>query len=338
MVIDNRIYSQLADTWWTEDTVLCLLRMHVNPCRFAYFREIIARMKINPRECRVLDIGCGGGFLSEEFARLGCRVVGVDASAESLETARARRHQRLRHRLSPCLRRATTLRRSRVRHRLLLRRAGHVRDLPAVIAEISRVLKPGSPFFFDTINRTWRSWFFYIKVAQDWDSMSYMPPNLHDWKMFIKPAELRVQLSASGLDMQEVLGFLPSIGPLKVISELRKLKRGEMSFGDYARQMQIVRLRDVLRPYGTRDQTGRIGGAASAIPLGCQRLTGCYCRGQENRHDRRFHPILFTFCGLPRLPQCFLDTDRLWGLLHRARSTPKISSRSSFRTRAWTET
>lgn len=250
MVIDNQIYSQLADTWWTEDTVLCLLRMHVNPCRFAYFREVIDRMKIDPRQCRVLDIGCGGGFLSEELARLGCRVVGVDASAESLETARA--HAAMsgfdidyRHAFAeqlPCDDREFDF-------VCCCDVLEHVRDLPAVISEISRVLKPGAPFFFDTINRTWRSWFFYIKVAQDWESMSYMPPNLHDWKMFIKPEELRAQLAASGLDMQEVLGFLPNIGPFKVISELRKLKRGEMTFGDYARQMQIVRSRDVSCAY-----------------------------------------------------------------------------------------
>ena len=89
MVIDNQIYSRLADTWWTDESVLCLLRMHVNPCRFAYFREVLGeRLGIDPRGCRVLDIGCGGGFLTEEFARLGCRVVGIDPSEASLETVR----------------------------------------------------------------------------------------------------------------------------------------------------------------------------------------------------------------------------------------------------------
>ena len=110
MVIDNQIYSQIADTWWTEDSVLCLLRMHVNPCRFAYFREILDRMSVNPSQCRVLDIGCGGGFLSEEFARLGCRVVGVDPVGRIAgDRSRACRNQWLRYRLPPRLRGAVAV-------------------------------------------------------------------------------------------------------------------------------------------------------------------------------------------------------------------------------------
>jgi 2-polyprenyl-6-hydroxyphenyl methylase/3-demethylubiquinone-9 3-methyltransferase len=251
MVIDNQIYSRIANTWWTEDSVLCLLRMHVNPCRFAYFREVLSkRLAVDPRGCRVLDIGCGGGFLTEEFARLGCRVVGIDPSAESLEVARAHAAQG---------------------GQAIDYRQGfaeqlpfddgefdivcccdvleHVRDLPAVIAETARVLRPGGPFFFDTINRTWTSWFFYIKVAQDWKSTAYMPPDLHDWKMFIRPAELRAQLLDHGLAVRDLVGFAPNIGPLKVLRELRKLKRRAITMGDYARQLKIVRTRDLSCAY-----------------------------------------------------------------------------------------
>ncbi len=251
MVIDNQIYSRLADTWWTDESVLCLLRMHVNPCRFAYFREVLGeRLGIDPRGCRVLDIGCGGGFLTEEFARLGCRVVGIDPSEASLETARehaAAAGLDIEYRQSF----AEQLPFDDGQFDIICccDVLEHVRDLSAVIAETGRVLKPGGPFFFDTINRTWRSWFFYIKVAQDWESTSYMPPNLHEWSMFIKPAELREQLSNNGLSVQELLGFAPNIGPFKVLSELRKLKRGAIGFGDYARQVQIVRTGDMSCAY-----------------------------------------------------------------------------------------
>ncbi len=250
MVIDNQIYSQLADTWWTEDSVLCLLRMHVNPCRFAYFREILDILALDPRECRVLDIGCGGGFLTEEFARIGCRVVGVDPSAESLEVARAHAaHSGLDIDYRPGFAEDLPCDDREFDVVCCCDVLEHVRDLPRVIAQVSRVLRPGGPFFFDTINRTWRSWFFYIKVAQDFQSMSYMPPNLHDWKLFIRPDELRGHLATSGLAMQDVVGFVPNIGPLKVISELRKLKRGAITFGDYARGMQIVRTTDLSCAY-----------------------------------------------------------------------------------------
>ena len=72
----------------------------------------------------------------------------------------------------------------------------HVDDLQRTLDESARVLKPGGLYMFDTINRTRRSKLVMIKLFQEWQSTALMEPNLHDWDMFIKPAELVAALGA----------------------------------------------------------------------------------------------------------------------------------------------
>jgi SAM-dependent methyltransferase len=88
MPIDNDVYNRHATGWWDENEPLNLLHGSVTPARFGYFVAVLQRLGLDPSGLRALDIGCGGGFLAEEFARLGCRVLGIDPSALSLETAR----------------------------------------------------------------------------------------------------------------------------------------------------------------------------------------------------------------------------------------------------------
>jgi 2-polyprenyl-6-hydroxyphenyl methylase/3-demethylubiquinone-9 3-methyltransferase len=89
VAIDNEIYDRIGQTWWDERSPLNILHGSMTPGRFAYFREVLTRQR-NGRAAglRALDVGCGGGFLAEEFARLGFDVVGVDPSAVSIEAAR----------------------------------------------------------------------------------------------------------------------------------------------------------------------------------------------------------------------------------------------------------
>src|SRR5512147_1667876 len=89
-VINNGIYDELAHTWWDEKQFLHLLKAMVNPWRVPYFKSALTRhygQDLN--RIHMLDIGCGGGVLTEEFARAGCRVTGIDISPRSIAVAQA---------------------------------------------------------------------------------------------------------------------------------------------------------------------------------------------------------------------------------------------------------
>jgi len=89
MDIDNDLYNRMADSWWDEKGVLWLLQTAMNPVRFEFFKEVLLnKLKISLEGKHTLDVGCGGGFLAEEFARLGCRVTGLDPSVPSLKAAK----------------------------------------------------------------------------------------------------------------------------------------------------------------------------------------------------------------------------------------------------------
>jgi 2-polyprenyl-6-hydroxyphenyl methylase / 3-demethylubiquinone-9 3-methyltransferase len=245
MPVDNQLYDAMADSWWDESGFLHVLR-GINPARFGYMKRVLLEeLGIDPRGKRTLDVGCGGGLLAEEFARLGCDVTGIDPSEKSLEAARA--HAKAAG-LAIDYRQATG-------ERIPFPDGAfeivyccdvleHVKDLGQVIAEISRVLKPGGTFLFDTINRTLQSKLVMIKLFQEWDWTSFMPPNLHDWRMFIKPEELISILTANGLEKRGMTGLAPSTNPIRTIRILRARKRGEISYLEAAQRIGLRESRD----------------------------------------------------------------------------------------------
>ena len=82
--INNQIYDELAQTWWDENEFLHLLKVMVNPWRVPYFdKALIKHYGRDLHLVRFLDIGCGGGVLTEEFASMGCQVTGIDISPRS---------------------------------------------------------------------------------------------------------------------------------------------------------------------------------------------------------------------------------------------------------------
>ncbi len=89
----------------------------------------------------------------------------------------------------------------------------HIGDLPAVVAEVARVLKPRGVFLFDTINRTRWSWLLTIFALQHLGVGGICPPNTHDWSLYIRPDELRFLLERNGLSLGELRGLQISVTP-----------------------------------------------------------------------------------------------------------------------------
>jgi len=89
--VDNDVYRRLGHAWWDDDVgEFGTLRLWINPVRFGYFARVLERDKVRERgQLKVLDVGCGGGLLAEEFARAGFEVTGIDPAPETIETARA---------------------------------------------------------------------------------------------------------------------------------------------------------------------------------------------------------------------------------------------------------
>jgi len=239
MPVDNTLYNRPGDIWWDEREPFSVLRTSLNPARFGYFRHVLAeRMRLNPHGMEALDVGCGGGLLAEEFARLGCRVTGIDPSEPALEIARA-------HAAGSGL---SIAYRAGVGEALPFPDRSfeivyccdtleHVADPDKVIVEIARVLAPGGVFFYDTINRTLLSKLLAIKLLQEWKLTRVAPPNVHDWSQFIKPAELEALITRHGLERQEIVGLMPEFRPIAVIYAMWLYKRGVISVGELGRRL-----------------------------------------------------------------------------------------------------
>lgn len=185
-------YSDLADTWWDESGPFQDL-LHLNPVRFEFFDERVGEWK----DKRVLDLGCGGGFVSEELARRGAQVVGVDPSDPLVSVARRHAQQSgfgIDYRVGtgeqiPAADQSFDV-------VVCVDVLEHVADLERVMREIHRVLKPGGLFLYDTINRTVFS-FLWMIVALEWIS-GRIPRGTHDWRKFIRPQELDSLLKLGG--------------------------------------------------------------------------------------------------------------------------------------------
>ncbi len=251
MPVNNDIYNRDANTWWDENSYLYTLKAALNPGRFGYFRKLLeTKLKIDPKGKKTLDIGCGGGFLSEEFAKLGCNVTGLDPSEGTLETARG--HAK-----------AEGLNIKYVHgsgEKLPFPDGAfdivyccdvleHVTDLDRVIAETARVLKPDGVYMFDTINRTFQSRLVMIKLMQDWKLTALMPSDVHDWDQFIKPEELDQVLRTNGLVCKEKRGLSPSGSPPAMAGYLVARKLGMISYRQLGEKMPMRESRDLSVAY-----------------------------------------------------------------------------------------
>ena len=239
--INNEIYDDLAQTWWDEREFLHLLKVMVNPWRVPYFSEVLTRTYgQNLRQIRLLDIGCGGGVLTEEFAALGCQVSGVDISPQSIAVAQAhaaRSGLSIEYKVSS----GTSLPFAENRFEAVscCDVLEHIHDWKQVIAEAARVLVPGGLFFFDTINRTPQSRVTFIFGLQEFPLTSLMPPDTHIWNMFITPDEIKDALEKQGMRVEDLMGGKIARNPLATLWSVLQQKTGKITFAELGRRLQL---------------------------------------------------------------------------------------------------
>jgi len=206
-------FSAIADEWWAPGGKFAPLH-RLNPIRIRFIKDEAAkRFSRDPLSAkaldglRVLDIGCGGGLLSEPMARLGASVVGADASetniaVASLHTSEAGLAIDYRATTAEALAEAGET----FDIVLAMEIVEHVADLPLFIAETARMVKPGGLMVLSTINRTPKAWLLAIMGAEY--VLRWLPRGTHSYEKLVKPKELAAALAEAGLEVSAEAGVV----------------------------------------------------------------------------------------------------------------------------------
>jgi 2-polyprenyl-6-hydroxyphenyl methylase/3-demethylubiquinone-9 3-methyltransferase len=210
-------FAALADDWWDPSGRFRPLHQ-LNPVRLAFIRDrLIGHFRRDPASLtpfaglRVLDIGCGGGLVAEPMARLGAEIVGIDATAATIEVARlhaVRSGLTIDYRCAAAEELAA--RGERFDAILNLEVVEHVAALEPFIATCGALTAPGGAMIVATINRTARAWALAIVGAEY--VLGWLPRGTHSWAKLVQPAELAAALRRGGFTIDALTGV--SYSPL----------------------------------------------------------------------------------------------------------------------------
>lgn len=193
-------FAHYAGTWWDAAGPFRTLH-HINPARLEWLCQYIT-----PKGLSILDVGCGGGVLSEALAKLGAKVTGLDAEAGAIETAR--KHAKDEgldiHYVSEAL---DTFKPEGLFDAIVcLEMLEHVDNPEKVIHLATKLLKPGGVLFLSTINRTLKAYLGVIVGAEY--VLSILPRGTHTYERFIKPSELAAAVRAEALEVIGTSGLI----------------------------------------------------------------------------------------------------------------------------------
>ena len=186
-------FSKIAEEWWNPNGKFKPLH-GFNPIRIKYIKDNIVKdfnIKSSDRplkNIKILDIGCGGGLLSEPMCRLGASVVGIDASKKNIEVAKfhaKKNNLKIDYKVA-----SPEMLKTKVKFDVILNMeiVEHVEDINFFIKESSKLLKKNGIMFVATLNKTLKSYAFAIIGAEY--ILKWLPIGTHDWEKFIPPKDL----------------------------------------------------------------------------------------------------------------------------------------------------
>ena len=203
-------FSKMAAEWWDPSGKFKPLHKF-NPIRIKYIKEnIVSSFKLNAKQkpldkINILDIGCGGGLLSEPMTRLGADVTGIDASSKNINIAKlhAKRNKLKINYLCSSPEKLKIKKKFDVI--LNMEIIEHVEDINFFINSCSKLLKKNGLMFVATLNKTLKSYMFAIIGAEY--VLRWLPIGTHDWEKFVRPEDLKKILSKNSLKLEKLDGM-----------------------------------------------------------------------------------------------------------------------------------
>jgi 2-polyprenyl-6-hydroxyphenyl methylase/3-demethylubiquinone-9 3-methyltransferase len=203
-------FSKMADEWWDPSGKFKPLHKF-NPIRIQYIKEnIIGNFKLKNKKkpldkINILDIGCGGGLLSEPMTRLGANITGIDASSKNINIAK---HHAKKNKLKInyiCSSPEKLKIKKKFDVILNMEIVEHVDDINFFINSCSKLLKKNGLMFVATLNKTLKSYMFAIIGAEY--VLRWLPIGTHDWEKFVKPEDLKNILHKNNLNLEKLDGM-----------------------------------------------------------------------------------------------------------------------------------